>query len=60
MFKPSHLTTPRNLADCTFTVGYDVIQRAERMHRADRIVLWGCTLAAIALVLIMLFVPEAK
>ncbi|MEY4441046.1 MAG: hypothetical protein RL442_46 [Pseudomonadota bacterium] len=23
--KPSHTQTPRNLADCTFTVGYDAI-----------------------------------
>lgn len=22
--KPSHLTTPRNLADCTFPVGYSI------------------------------------
>jgi hypothetical protein len=24
--KPSHLTTPRTLADCTFTVGYSIAE----------------------------------
>ncbi len=28
--KPSHLTTPRNLADCTFTMGHSNITTIER------------------------------
>lgn len=28
--KPSHLTTPRTLADCTFTVGHTEMTRVER------------------------------
>ena len=32
--KPSHLTTPRQLADCTFTVGHaELVRRTGR--RAD-------------------------
>lgn len=56
--KPSHLQTPRSLSECNFTTGY--IQAQRRIDLADRIVLWGCLIGGIALLIIVLFVPEAK
>lgn len=33
--KPSHLTTPRSLADCTFTTGYSSASVSRRERAAD-------------------------
>lgn len=39
--KPSHLTTPRTLADCTFTYGYTSIQpMAHREPTWERVASW--------------------
>ena len=46
--KPSHLQTPRTLAETTFVTGYS--SHGPRPYdREDRIVLWACTAAALAL-----------
>lgn len=39
--KPSHLTTPRTLADCTFTYGYASVQpMAHREPTWERVGSW--------------------
>lgn len=43
--KHSHLTTPRELAGCTFAYDADPIERP--IDRDDRIVLVGCVIAAV-------------
>lgn len=47
--KPSNLSTPRTMADCTFTVGYS--SGPQRMDREDRIVVWGSAIVAAAFVI---------
>lgn len=39
--KPSHITTPRTLADCTFTTGYPSARR-------ERLIAFGEAVAGIA------------
>lgn len=48
--KASHITTPRTLADCTFTTGYASI-RQERRERTIEAVLAIVAFAAIGLLL---------
>ncbi len=55
--KPSHLTTPRTLADSTFTTGYRTAEQP-RYSVADRAVMWASLIAAIACALIVAFVPQ--
>lgn len=55
--KPSHITTPRTLAETTFSTGYASAQ-PDRSSFADRAVMWACGFAAIGVVLVVLFVPE--
>lgn len=57
--KPSHLTTPRTLNECTFVPGYGRDTRP-RYSLADRAVMWASLIAAIACAVIVIFVPEAK
>lgn len=59
MFKPSHLSTPRTLADTTFVTGYTDKPVATAHDPADNIIFWGCFVAAVAFVAIMVFVPGA-
>lgn len=54
--KPSHLTTPRTLAETTFVTGYTSGQ-FRRMDKEDQIVLWAST--AVTLVLAVLLFVEA-
>ena len=50
--KPSHLTTPRTLAECQFTTGY---QSADTRSRSYPLAWWGALwLCAIVAVLIVL------
>lgn len=35
--KPSHTTTPRTLADCTFTTGYASAQQERRANIRDAV-----------------------
>lgn len=51
--KPSHLTTPRTLADSTFTTGY-VSYQPSAYDWQDHVVFWGCAVAGAALVGILL------
>ncbi len=46
--KPSHLVTPRTLAETTFTTGYSS-EGPRQYDREDRIVMWACAAAGIAL-----------
>ena len=46
--KPSHLVTPRTLAETTFTTGYSS-QGPRPFDREDKIVLWACGAVSIAL-----------
>ena len=48
--KPSHLTTPRTLAETTFVTGYTSGQ-FKRMDKEDRIVLTGSAIVAAILVI---------
>jgi len=50
--KPSHLTTPRTLAECQFTTGYQSAEVARRDYPLlFWILLWVCAVAALAIVL---------
>lgn len=53
MFKPSNITTPRTLADCTFTVGYTSRPAATRMDWQDRLVIWASSIAGFALLVLI-------
>ena len=57
--KPSNLTTPRTLAETTFTTGYATASRPH-YSMADRAVMWASLIAAVACILIVIFVPEVK
>lgn len=46
--KQSHLTTPRTLSDCSFTVGY-TSEPAARHDSADRVVMYASAIAAVTL-----------
>ncbi len=37
--KPSHLTTPRTLSNCTFTVGYSVAEPRQRYTPAPAVII---------------------
>lgn len=50
--KPSHITTPRTMAECTFTVGYTSGQ-PQQYDREDRIVMWAALVVSIALAAIL-------
>jgi hypothetical protein len=50
--KPSNLTTPRTLADCTFTTGYQSYQPSAYDWQ-DYVVFWGCAAAGAALTFIL-------
>lgn len=48
--KPSHISTPRQLSDCTFTVGNPEVPRAVRRgsHASDIVILMiGCVVAGL-------------
>jgi len=45
--KPSHLTTPRTLADCTFVVGYSIAEPRRNYRLAPEIIILACILGAL-------------
>lgn len=45
--KPSHLTTPRQMSDCTFTVGCPEVRRSDRRASDIVILMIGCTVASL-------------
>lgn len=52
--KTSHYTTPRSLEACQFNHDADPMDFAPRgMDSQDKIVLWGCAIAVIALGVIL-------
>lgn len=57
--KPSHYVTPRTLADSTFTTGYQSVNMP-RYSLADRAVMWASAIAAVVMVLVIVFLPEVK
>lgn len=46
--KPSHLTTPRQLADCSFTTGHSQISAVERRGHSTLLVLSTMGLCVLA------------
>lgn len=44
--KPSHLSSPRNLADCTFEVGYPTAKPARHVSAGDRAVAYTLVFCA--------------
>lgn len=59
--KPSHLTTPRNLSECRFEVGYALAnpQSSRRYDPSDYVIFWGCAIAAAVSIAVMVLVPGA-
>jgi hypothetical protein len=45
--KPSHLTTPRTLADCTFTTGYNIAEPRSRYIPAPAVIIACIALGAL-------------
>jgi len=45
--KPSHLTTPRTLSDCTFTVGYSIAKPRRNYRLAPEIIILVFMLGAL-------------
>jgi hypothetical protein len=45
--KPSHLTTPRTLADCTFTVGYSIAEPKHNYSQAPGLIIVAFILGAL-------------
>jgi hypothetical protein len=45
--KPSHLTTPRTLADCTFTTGYNIAEPRSRYVPAPAVIIACIALGAL-------------
>jgi hypothetical protein len=45
--KPSHLTTPRTLADCTFTVGHSIAEPRRNYKPAPEIIILVLMLGAL-------------
>ena len=58
--KPSHLITPRTMNEGIWTPGYTRAQPPQRYSKADRLVLWGCSIASVCLVFILVLFPEAR
>lgn len=56
--KPSHLQTPRTRNECVWMSGYQSGPSAR--DYTDRIVLWACLGACIAVALVFMFFPEAR
>lgn len=50
--KPTHSRTPRTMDECHFTPGYTSgpAYRRPAFHQNDRVVMWGCVAAVVALV----------
>lgn len=52
--KTSHYITPRSMNEAHFALNADPMEYGKRpMHRNDRIVIWGCVVAALALAVIL-------
>lgn len=52
--KTSHYTTPRSMSEAHFALNADPMEYGHRpMHRSDKIVIWGCAVAAVALAVIL-------
>jgi hypothetical protein len=45
--KPSHLTTPRTLANCTFTVGYSIAEPRRNYSQAPGLIIVAFVLGAL-------------
>ena len=45
--KPSHLTTPRTLADCTFVVGYSIAEPRRHYSQAPGLIIVCIILGAL-------------
>ena len=45
--KPSHITTPRTLADCTFRVGYSIAEPRRSYRLAPEIIILVLMLGAL-------------
>lgn len=51
--KPSHITTPRTLAECQFAHNADPIERFDRgFDLQDKIAMLGCAASIIALIVL--------
>lgn len=55
--KPSHITTPRTLAETTFTTGYRCADEP-RYSAGDKAVMWASAIAAVACAMIVFLVPQ--
>lgn len=53
--KPSHLSTPRTMSECTFTTGYTSAYRPTEYQWQDRLVIWAgaAAMAALAVVIVI-------
>lgn len=51
--KPSNITTPRTLAETTFTTGYTSGELDRPFDWQDRVVMIACAVAAVAVAVIM-------
>lgn len=50
--KPSHLTTPRTMSECTFTTGYTSVYRPTKYEWQDHLVFWSSAAAGAAMLVI--------